>query len=346
MNSRLLKGFVKHERLVPVKHTLQYMLYLYCLDLDELEQLRQEVLFFGYNSFRPASIYDADYLDTEAHFEAASLGEKHYRPSGPELEPERALTSLLAHVERVAADSKAAPPVNALRNDLLTAALDAAGSPQGLFTLTAPTGAGKTLALLAFALKHAAEHDLRRIVVVIPYLTIIEQTTTQILQALDSRREEFTADPQLLRDVVREDLLPLIDLDYSARLILGKAGRGVSPEQLGAFSEAMSGVLINRYADGLIEFRSDEQIEVLPMKGNNTDKLTRVRTRIKLDNGGYAPVDYSFRKTEQGWKAFDVTVEGISYVITFRNQIAPRVEAEGIDKVTRDILAGNLKIDE
>ncbi len=141
-------------------------------------------------------------------------------------------------------------------------------------------------------------------------MTIIEETTTHILQTLDSRREEFTADPQLLRDVVRDDLLPLIDLDYSARLILGKAGRGVSPEQLGAFSEAMSSVLINRYADGLIEFRSDEQLEVLPMKGNNTDKLTRVRTRIKLENGGFAPVDYSFRKTEQGWKAFDVTVEG------------------------------------
>jgi phospholipid transport system substrate-binding protein len=82
------------------------------------------------------------------------------------------------------------------------------------------------------------------------------------------------------------------------------------------------------------------------MKGNNTDKLTRIRTRIKLDNGGYAPVDYAFRKTDAGWKAFDVTVEGISYVITFRNQISPRVETEGIDKVTQDILAGNLKIDE
>jgi len=176
--------------------------------------------------------------------------------------------------------------------------------------------------------------------------TIIEETTTQILQTLDGRREEFTADPQLLRDVVREDLLPLIDLNYSARLILGKAGREVSQEQLEEFSDAMSSVLINRYADGLIEFRSDEQVEVLPMKGNNTEKLTRVRTRIKLENGSYAPVDYSFRKTEQGWKAFDVTVEGISYVITFRNQIAPRVEAEGIDKVTRDIVAGNIKIDE
>jgi phospholipid transport system substrate-binding protein len=177
-------------------------------------------------------------------------------------------------------------------------------------------------------------------------VTIIEETTAQILQTLDSRREEFTAEPELLRAVVREDLLPLIDLDYSARLILGRSGRGVSPEQLNAFSDAMSHVLINRYADGLIEFRSDEQVEVLPMKGNNTEKLTRVRTRIKLENGGFAPVDYSFRRTDGGWKAFDVTVEGISYVITFRNQISPKVEAEGIDKVTEDILAGNIKIDD
>jgi len=177
-------------------------------------------------------------------------------------------------------------------------------------------------------------------------LTIIEETTAEILQTLDSRREEFTAEPELLRAVVREDLLPLIDLEYSARLILGRAGRGISEDQLNAFSEAMSHVLINRYADGLIEFRSDEQVEVLPMKGNNTEKLTRVRTRIKLDNGNYAPVDYAFRKTEQGWKAFDVTVEGISYVITFRNQIAPRVETEGIEKVTADLRAGNIPIDE
>lgn len=177
-------------------------------------------------------------------------------------------------------------------------------------------------------------------------MTIIEETTSHILQTLDSRREEFAADLEQLRAMVRKDLLPLIDLNYSARLILGKAGRGVSPEQLDAFSDAMSGVLINRYADGLLEFRSDEQLEVLPMKGSNNEKLTRVRTRIKLDNGGTAPVDYAFHKTEEGWKAFDVTVEGISYVITFRNQIAPRVEKEGIEKVTADIAAGNLKIDD
>jgi len=176
--------------------------------------------------------------------------------------------------------------------------------------------------------------------------TIIEETTAQILQTLDANREAYAADPEQLRAMVRGDLLPLIDLEYSARLILGKAGRDVSTEQLNAFAEAISSMLINRYADGLLEFRSDEQIEVMPLRGNNTDKLTRVRTRFRLENGGYAPVDYSFRKTDAGWKAFDVMVEGISYVMTFRNQFAPRVEADGIEKVTADIHAGNIKLDE
>ncbi len=175
---------------------------------------------------------------------------------------------------------------------------------------------------------------------------IVGDAITHTLAMLEERREEFAADPATLRPLVREDLLPLLDLEYSARLILGKAGRGISPEQLAAFAEAMSNVLVNRYSDGLLRFRSDEQVEVLPAKGKNTDKLTRVRTRIKLENGGFAPVDYAFHKTDQGWKAFDVTVEGISYVITFRNQISPRVQADGIDKVTADITAGNLKIDE
>ena len=177
-------------------------------------------------------------------------------------------------------------------------------------------------------------------------VSIIESATSHILEMLENRREEFTENPELLRAVVREDLMPLIDLDYSARLILGRSGRDVSPEQLRAFSEAMSNLLINRYADGLLQFRSNEQFDVLPLKGNNTDKLTRVRTRIRLDSGSYAPVDYAFRKTDQGWKAFDVTVEGISYVLTFRNQIAPRVDADGIDKVTADIVAGNVSINE
>lgn len=174
---------------------------------------------------------------------------------------------------------------------------------------------------------------------------IIEDATSHLLETINSRRQEFEANPALLQALVNDDLLPLIDAEYSARLILGRAGRGVGAEQLSAFSRAMSEILLTRYADGLLNFKSDEQVEILPMKGKNSDKLTRVRTRIKLDNGGFVPIDYAFHMTENGWKAFDVTVEGISYVITLRNQIGPRVTADGIEKVTADIREGNIKLE-
>jgi phospholipid transport system substrate-binding protein len=175
---------------------------------------------------------------------------------------------------------------------------------------------------------------------------IVEETTTALLDELDSRRAEFTENPALLREMVNQDMLQLIDTDYSARLILGRAGRGMEPEKMDDFASAMSDHLLSRYADGLLGFKADTRPEVLPVRGKNSEKLTRVRTRFKLDDGGFVPVDFAFRKTEQGWKAFDVTIEGISYVMTYRNQISPLVAKEGIDKVTADIRAGNLLLED
>jgi phospholipid transport system substrate-binding protein len=176
--------------------------------------------------------------------------------------------------------------------------------------------------------------------------TIISEILTHILDELNERRAEFTENPDLLIPIVRDTMLPSIDVVYSARLILGRSGRGVSTEQLHTFSDALSNILINRYSSSLIEYSSGEQVQVMPMKGNNSEKHTRVRTRIELDRGGFVPVDFAFHMTDQGWKAFDVTVEGISYVLTFRNQISPRVQADGIDKVTADIIVGNVTFDE
>lgn len=175
---------------------------------------------------------------------------------------------------------------------------------------------------------------------------IVEDATTGLMTELQTRREEFRADPTLLREVVNEDMLPLLDVEYSARLILGRAGRGATPEQLNAFASAMSENLLNRYTEGLLNFETEANLDVLPMKGKNTEKLTRVRTRFKLENGSQVPVDFAFRKTELGWKAFDITIEGISYVMTYRNQISPRVMEEGIEKVTEDIRAGNISLED
>lgn len=133
-----------------------------------------------------SALVDADFIETEAHFQGNPNGTKCYREAGPPLQPELALPKLVSHIEKLAGESKAAAHVNQLRADLLKACLEAGILPQGLFTLTAPTGTGKTLAMLAFALRHAVEHDLHRVIMVIPYLTIIEQTVREYRKVFSS----------------------------------------------------------------------------------------------------------------------------------------------------------------
>jgi CRISPR-associated endonuclease/helicase Cas3 len=123
-------------------------------------------------------LVDADSLDTEKHFDPKAAAQRVVPP----LQPERSLRL----VQAALAAKPAEGPVNRLRRQLLVDCLDASEKPQGLFTLTAPTGSGKTLASLVFALRHIAHHNatlsandphrLRRVIVVIPYTSIIEQT--------------------------------------------------------------------------------------------------------------------------------------------------------------------------
>ena len=173
---------------------------------------------------------------------------------------------------------------------------------------------------------------------------VVIATTGRISSMLDQNMDYYQDNPDALQALIREDLLPILDTNYSARLILGRAGRGLAPEKIDAFEDAMINLLVSRYASGLLNFRSSEQVTVLPRRGELDERLTRVRTRVKLPTGGEAPIDYAFRKTAEGWKAFDVIVEGISYVSTYRNQIMPDVQANGIDSVIARLTNGELNI--
>lgn len=123
-------------------------------------------------------LVDADFLDTENHFDPEQAKSR----SVPSLVEETAFEAVMKLLHGLSTDGQ----VNQARQQLLTDCLAAAESQPGLFSLTAPTGSGKTLASLAFALKHcclynaglpAASHDrFRRIIVVIPFTSIIEQT--------------------------------------------------------------------------------------------------------------------------------------------------------------------------
>lgn len=117
-----------------------------------------------------SALVDADFLDTEEHFQDAA------RPQGRALTAESDLLSLLDYQREIVGRSQAPEKVLKVRQQVFDACLKAAEVSPGVFTLTSPTGAGKTLAMLAFALRHAVCHGLRRIITVLPFLTLTEQT--------------------------------------------------------------------------------------------------------------------------------------------------------------------------
>lgn len=127
-------------------------------------------------------LVDADALDTEAHMnpESHTARQVHY-PSLPEL------WNRLAQDQVRFAIDPATPTtdVNKVRAEVYDACLEKALLPPGIFRLTVPTGGGKTRSGLAFALRHAIAHDLRRVIVAVPFITITDQTARVYREALD-----------------------------------------------------------------------------------------------------------------------------------------------------------------
>ncbi len=118
-------------------------------------------------------VVDADFLDTEEFFEPEKAARRAGYPVLSELVP-----PFIKYMENKQAGAKQTP-VNRIRADILARCTDMAKEPPGIFSLTVPTGGGKTLCSMAFALRHALTHGHRRVIYVIPYTSIIEQTANQ-----------------------------------------------------------------------------------------------------------------------------------------------------------------------
>lgn len=161
---------------------------------------------------------------------------------------------------------------------------------------------------------------------------LIESAANIMLQEISMRRAEFRREPVKLYALVDEVLLPHFDVDHAARLVLGRHWSTATPEQRRRFINAFYKSLLNNYGDALVEFTGD-RIKVLPYKGDPAAKTATVRTTVRRSSGEIVPVNYSLRLTEQGWKAWDVVIEGISYVKSFREDFGAEIDQKGLDTV-------------
>ena len=161
---------------------------------------------------------------------------------------------------------------------------------------------------------------------------VIEQAVDLLTEGLDTRRDELSTDESALRDFIDGILLPRFDRDFAAAAVLGKHWRSASDEQKQRFIDAFYESLVQRYADGVVEFDM-ERVEILPYKGDAKKRTTVVRTQVRLDDGSKIPVDYTLVNREERWRMFDVKIEGVSYVINFRKELESEIRATSLEAV-------------
>jgi phospholipid transport system substrate-binding protein len=161
---------------------------------------------------------------------------------------------------------------------------------------------------------------------------LVEDSAKRMLAELDAHRDMYAKDPVKLDSLVANVLLPNFDSEYAARLVLGQTWRTATPEQRKRFVDGFYHSLLRNYGNALLNFTADRFV-ILPYRGDPSDTTATVRTEVKKSSGERVPVNFTLRKTDTGWKAWDVVIEGISYVKSFRTDFTAEIQQKGLDEV-------------
>jgi phospholipid transport system substrate-binding protein len=161
---------------------------------------------------------------------------------------------------------------------------------------------------------------------------IVAEASHLLQQSLEIRKAELTVDKEALYVLVDEILLPRFDRKLAAQLVLGKHWRSADDAEKTRFIEAFYATLVHRYADGVLAFDLS-RLQILPYRGDETKNRTKVRTKVRLDDGTVVPVDYSLIKRSVGWQFYDVVIEGVSFVRNFRAEIDSEIRATNLEAV-------------
>ncbi|SHE49170.1 MlaC/ttg2D family ABC transporter substrate-binding protein [Thermomonas hydrothermalis] len=170
----------------------------------------------------------------------------------------------------------------------------------------------------------------------------IVATGNQILATLQQRRAEFRKDPAALRSYIDSQIRNTFDSLYAARLVLGVHGRGASDADVKLFADALIDNLMQRYGSALLDFEGKPRLRLKSETPLPNGRGMKISTELLRENGAPVPVDYLVRNNG-GWKIFDVMIEGVSYVQTFRTQFDTPLQQKSIAQVAADLRNGALQ---
>lgn len=153
-------------------------------------------------------------------------------------------------------------------------------------------------------------------------IPMLEETANQIIDTLKQNKASLKNNPQVIYQAVQRYLLPKVDVNGMSRSVLGRqAWSKASAEERQQFASAFTRLVIRTYASPLAEY-TDETIKFLPIRGSLASRFIRVNSVIVRSNGQNIPLSYSLVAKNGSWKIYDLSVEGVSLLQSFRSQFA------------------------
>jgi phospholipid transport system substrate-binding protein len=165
---------------------------------------------------------------------------------------------------------------------------------------------------------------------------LIGQATRTVLEFLKIHRQSLRLHPHRTALLLAGQLLPYFDFSLTAQYVLGRYWRSATPEERNHFQMFFYHYLIHTFATALRHYQG-ARVQVKPYRGSLAVHYVQVMSEIRTHGGRAVGVTYALYHTAHGWRIFDVSVEGISYVMSFRRQFEPILERVGVAGLIREL---------
>ena len=171
---------------------------------------------------------------------------------------------------------------------------------------------------------------------------MLRQTSDVVISVIKQKREQLEQDPSIVYDLVHEYILPHLDEVTIAKLALGKNWREASREQKIEFINEFRNLLIRTYGKSLSEF-SDQEINYFPVKLEEGEDKVVVKSEVLQPGGPSIPVSYRLRIKDDAWKVYDLSIDGVSLVTSYRGTFDQEVRKGGIEGLLKYLKDKNTK---
>lgn len=171
-----------------------------------------------------------------------------------------------------------------------------------------------------------------------PY-RLMNEAAEKTFDRLKNEQPKIKQNPDYLRTIVREELLPYVQVRYAGALVLGRYYKDATPAQRDAYFKAFEAYLAQAYGQALAMYNG-QTYQIAPEQPLGNADIISIRVTI-IDNGGRPPVrlDFQWRKNSKtgNWQAFDMIAEGVSMITTKQNEWATILRQKGVDGLTQQL---------